>query len=224
MGRNTILFVVRMVIQMLEMDPKQKIAVLVLAAFMLFGAGFKYAQVQKDRLLPAVVLEQGGQEVLNGGDPISPGDLKTQEIVVHVAGAVARPGVYRLPEGSRAVDAVDAAGPAADARLDLINLAAPLVDGQKVQVPGESDLSAPSSAGLSSGTSGGWNSSPAAVNINTADQAQLETLPGIGPSLAGRIIQYRESNGPYRSTEDIKNVSGIGDVRYNQLKDLISVY
>ncbi|MEW5952904.1 MAG: ComEA family DNA-binding protein [Bacillota bacterium] len=207
---------------MLEMDNKQKIAVLVLAAFILFGAGFKYALMQKEKLLPAEVLEQGPREVEGSGG--EPRDIAPQEIVVHVAGAVASPGVYRLPEGSRAVDAVDAAGAAVDARLDLINLAAPLVDGQKIQVPGESDLSSTAGAGLSSGVSGEWGGSPALVNINTADQAQLETLPGIGPSMAGRIIQYRETSGPYRSTEDIKNVSGIGEKRYEQLKDLISVH
>lgn len=216
------------VIFVLQLEPKQKIAVLVVVALILFGGVYKYVQMQRVQLTPAKVLEQANDE--NGGGLVSttaPAG-KPKEVVVHVAGAVIRPGVYHLPEGSRVVDAVEAAGPAGDARLDLINLAAPLVDGQKVPVPGEQDtgLQAVAQTGgtnLSTGASGGFGMSTT-VNINTADQVQLETLPGIGPSLAGRIIQYRETNGPYRSPEDIKNVSGIGDKRYEQLKSLISVY
>lgn len=216
------------VMVVLHLEPKQKIAVLVLVALILFGGGYKYAQMQRVQLTPSKVLEQANDE--SGGGPVAataPAG-KPKEVVVHVTGAVVRPGVYSLPEGSRVVNAVEAAGPASDARLDLINLAAPLVDGQKVPVPGEHDAGSQAVAlsggtALLTGTAGGFGN-PATVNINTADQVQLETLPGIGPSLAGRIIQYREANGPYRSPEDIKNVSGIGDIRYEQLKNLISVY
>lgn len=212
------------VMVVLQLEPKQKIAVLVVVALILFGGGYKYFQMQRSQLAPAKVLEQASDGLIAATDPVG----KPKEVVVHVAGAVIRPGVYHLPEGSRVVDAVEAAGLAGDARLDLINLAAPLMDGQKVPVPGEQDTGLQAAAltggtALSTGASGMFGV-PTTVNINTADQVQLETLPGIGPSLAGRIIQYRETNGPYRSPEDIKNVSGIGDKRYEQLKSLISVY
>jgi len=214
-----------MVVVVLNLEPKQKIAVLVMVILILLGGGYKFIQMQRVQLAPAKVLEQAGDDSGQVGAAVPAS--KPREVVVHVSGAVVRPGVYHLPEGSRVVDAVEAAGPSGDARLDLINLAAPLMDGQKVPVPGEQDIGMqaavlPGSTVLT-GVTGGFGM-PATVNINTANQVQLETLPGIGPSLAGRIIQYRESNGPFRSTEDIKNVSGIGDKRYDQLKDLISVY
>jgi competence protein ComEA len=132
---------------------------------------------------------------------------------------VVLPDVYTLPHGSIVKDALVAAGGAADdADLDRINLAAALAEGQHVYVPHQGEDLPPievPARGASSGADG-------LVNINTADAAQLETLPGIGPSLAGRIIAYREANGPFASVDDITQVSGIGPATLEEIRDLIT--
>jgi competence protein ComEA len=136
---------------------------------------------------------------------------------VYVSGAVHQPDVYTLPPESIVKDAVMAAGgPADDADLDRINLAAPVADGQQVYVPrlGEETLRVqPLSI---------QPDASAKVNINTADRAALESLPGIGPTLAQRIIDYRQANGPFAGVEDIMDVSGIGTGTFEGLRDLIT--
>ncbi|MEW6286076.1 MAG: ComEA family DNA-binding protein [Chloroflexota bacterium] len=143
-------------------------------------------------------------------------------IIVHVTGAVPRPGVYALPKGARVQDAVSAAGGfLAEADKESLNLAQELEDGQKLDIPFLEGFSPvlPTAAVQ-------MTVSPAdadLVNINTASAAELETLPGIGPTIAQKIIEYREQNGPFLSTEDIINVSGIGPGTYERIKDLITV-
>jgi competence protein ComEA len=135
-------------------------------------------------------------------------------LVVDVAGAVPRPGVYELPDGSRVNDAVEAAGGfLAEADKANINLAAPLEDGQKLDIP---FLPGAATAGVPQSTP-----NPTAININTADAATLETLPGIGPTLAQAIIDYRETSGGFYFIEDIMNVPGIGPSKFEDIKDLI---
>jgi len=210
----------------IQLERKQQLILLIVVGALLFAGGVKYAQV-KGRAAEAdkPVLQKSGES-------------EKREIMVHVAGAVARPGVYHLPRGSRVADAVEKAGVGADANIDAINLAAALTDGQKVIVPAKEVVSPAGTGGAGTdagrgnpfavpaggSSTGGKTSAAALVNINTADAAQLDTLPGIGPALAQRIIQYRETNGPFQSIEDIKNVSGIGDKKFDDLKDLISVY
>ncbi len=139
------------------------------------------------------------------------------ELWVHVAGAVQHPGLYRLPIGARVGDAVASAGGlSADARPASVNLARVLSDGEQVLV---ADSSEP--PGVS--TSGGKAASGGLVDLNTADEATLDTLPGVGPSTALRIVQDREKNGPFRAVEDLQRVSGIGPKRFEQLKDLVTV-
>ncbi len=136
---------------------------------------------------------------------------------VYVSGAVQSPDVYWLPPASIVKDAVLAAGGAApDADLDRINLATELVDGQHVYVPHLEEEDPPqewSSAQRSMGVR---------ININTADAATLELLPGIGPALAQRIIDYRERNGPFARPEDVMNVTGVGPAIFAQIQDSIS--
>lgn len=142
--------------------------------------------------------------------PPTPGPL-----VIHVAGEVAAGGVYELPPGSRVADAVDAAGgilPEGDETG--LNLAEMLVDGQQVFVPGDADSPSPSAGQGPSGTR---------ININSASSFQLQQLPGIGPSIAQRIIDYRDQNGAFEDTIDVVNVSGIGPATYDKIKDLITV-
>jgi competence protein ComEA len=140
------------------------------------------------------------------------------QVVVHVAGAVRSPGLYRLDEGSRVADAVAlAGGPGAKADLAAVNLAAPLVDGTQVLVPrvgaarAESGAHAPTAAGAAG-----------PVHLNSATLEQLDTLPGIGPVTAQQIVQHREENGPFRSVEDLDAVPGIGPARLEQLRDLVA--
>ena len=139
-------------------------------------------------------------------------------VVVHVAGAVAAPGVQRLRAGSRVIDAVDAAGgllPDADA--GRVNLAAELTDGTQVYVPvvGETPP-----AGVTT-VSGEDSSGP--IDLNIADAAALETLPGVGPATAAAILDHRDRNGPFASVDGLLEVRGIGEAKLAQLRDLVRV-
>lgn len=140
-------------------------------------------------------------------------------LIVHVAGWVKAPGVYELPDGSRVIDALDAAGGARrDADLSALNLAAPLTDGQQVLV---SQL-APAVEGRGV-TVEAAAPATALVNINTASAEDLETLPGIGEVLAATIVQYRDEHGPFTSVDQLVDVSGIGEVTLEELRDLVTV-
>lgn len=137
-------------------------------------------------------------------------------IYVHLLGAVVNPGLYALPPGSRAVDAVAAAGGfAGDADRTSLNLARFLSDGEQVYVPveGEEPQDRPGAIGDLGGK----------VNLNTADATTLETLPRVGPAMAARIIAWREANGRFTAPEDLKSVSGIGDKTFEAMRDLITV-
>lgn len=154
-------------------------------------------------------------------------------LMVHVAGAVKEPGVHTVKRGGRVADAVAAAGGATDqARLDMLNLASRLDDGQKVYVPSQADVLAREKGGgqdpLWPGYSGdegftGGPGQPRTVNVNQADVRALEELPGIGPALAARIVEYRRRHGPFRRPEDLQNVTGIGPVKFNGMRDHIAV-
>jgi competence protein ComEA len=125
-------------------------------------------------------------------------------VVVDVVGAVRRPGVLRLPGGARVLDAVRKARPTRGANLAGLNLAERLADGEQVVVPGR---------GVPVGTGGGATATDAPVHLNSATLEQLETLDGIGPSLAQRIIDYRAEHGGFRSLDELDQVSGIGPAR-----------
>jgi competence protein ComEA len=143
-------------------------------------------------------------------------------IRVHVSGAVCQPAVYELAPGSIVQDAVDAAGgPASDADVDCINLALELRDQQQVYVPRRGEAHSPPP--VSGGEPGGGGPAGALVNINAATATELEVLPRIGPTMAQRIVEYREANGPFGAIEDIQNVPGIGPATFEGLKDLITV-
>ena len=138
------------------------------------------------------------------------------QLVVDVAGAVARPGLYHLAAGTRIADAVAAAGGAtAKADVTLVNLAAPLADGEQVLVPQIGVAAAPGAA------PGAAPSATAPLDLNTATAEQLDALPGIGPTTAQKIIDYRQANGPFRSVDDLEAVPGIGPSKLAQLKGLV---
>jgi competence protein ComEA len=135
---------------------------------------------------------------------------------VYVSGAVEHPDVYTLPPGSIVKDAIVAAGgAAADADLDAVNLALPLSDALQVHVPRQGEASHPRP--LQGSPSPGGSQ----VDLNTAGAAELETLPGIGPALAQRIVDYRQTHGPFQTIEDIMQVSGIGPATFDKIKALI---
>jgi competence protein ComEA len=135
-------------------------------------------------------------------------------VIVHVAGKVGAPGIVELPAGSRVVDAVDAAGGADDGvDLSSLNLARVLVDGEQVAVGIDPLPVAPAGAG---------ETAPI-VNLNTATTADLETLPGIGPTLAANIIAWREENGRFTMVEELQEVSGIGPKKFEALADQVTV-
>jgi competence protein ComEA len=142
-----------------------------------------------------------------------------KKLLVHVVGAVREPGLYRLDDGSRVDDALQAAGgPKPRANLELINLAAPVADGQQVIVPvrgGE---------GAAGGSAGGLPGAPAGpVHLNSATLEQLDTLPGIGPVTAQKILDYRNEHGAFSSVDELDSVPGIGPARLADLKKLVDL-
>lgn len=151
-------------------------------------------------------------------------EVAKNEIAVYVSGQVKTPAVITLEDSGslRLVDAVNAAGGMTElADTEAINLAEPLSDGQHIHVPTK-EIFFRDIAAQASGTNSNSNSN-GLININTADAKELEKLTGIGPVLAGRIIEYRESNGAFKSIEEIKKVRGIGEKTFEKLRDEITV-
>ena len=145
-------------------------------------------------------------------------DDSNTDIYVHICGAVINPGVYQVPAGTRVYQALELAGGSSDdAYLSGINLADKLADGQKVYIPSEGE----NAEGILSTDSGDVQS--VMININTASEAELMTLPGIGQSRAKDIINYRVKNGLFESINDIMKVSGIKEAAFEKIKDLIKV-
>ena len=174
-------------------------AILLLGRFVL-GAG---TTTQAEPLPPPPVVAAG----VTG--------LPSSRVVVDVVGAVRRPGLYRLRQGSRIADAVARAGGATDkADLAQVNLAAPLADGEQVVVPRRG---APGAVG--GGSSTGAPAGP--VQLSTATLEQLDTLPGVGPSTAQKILDYREKHGAFSSVDELDAVPGIGPKRLEQLRELV---
>ncbi len=187
---------------------RERIGLVGVTAVVLAGAGLWYA-----RSLPQPVA------IRQRPAPAPPDSLASPTpsvLFVHVAGRVRRPGVYEFQPGDRVIDAVQAAsGPRKDADLDALNLAALLTDGEQVLVPSRTP------GGSAPG--GGSTSAPGLVNVNTAPEADLESLPGIGPVLAQRIIDYRTEHGPFVSVDGLLDVSGIGPATLDDFRDLVTV-
>ena len=191
--------------------PMYKKAMFILLIIVIAAAGGTYYGLYQEE--QSVVLESAGT---------SESDLPAKEITVYVTGAVNKPGLVKVPEGARAADAVNACGgllPTADS--EKVNMAQALKDGQQLKVPEKNPTANGSQIERS-------NKSKSAdigekVNINTADEKALDTLPGIGPAMAKRIIEYRETEGAFQSIEDIKKIRGIGDAKFAKLKDKICI-
>lgn len=196
-------------------------------------------------VVAAVNQPPAGQHGSTAADPAAP-PSEPERLAVHVAGAVAEPGVFYLPAGRRVIDALAEAGGALPAAaLDALNLAAPLQDGMKVYVPTADEVAAAAagrlppalSLGPAQQAAGPWVSvagaaaaaapqaAPAAgaVDLNRATAAELQTLPGVGPAMAERIIAYRQAAGGLQSVDELVNVSGIGPSRLAELRPLVTV-
>ena len=184
---------------------------IVVMVAVLGGAGLWYA-----RSLPKpVTIAQAGP---GAAQQASASPSPTVVLIVDVAGAVHQPGVYEFAEGDRVIDAIERAGgqlPKAD--LSLLNLAAPLVDGTQILVPKSGLPGAVVPGGTVPGSSSGL------ININTASATELETLSGIGEVLAATFVEYRDTNGPFATVDDLMDVSGIGPATLEEIRDQVTV-
>lgn len=218
---------------MVELTKTQKIIIAVGIICILIVIGiFLYKRTQ-DTDYSTLMLEPEEEAKENNIDQEQ--EKRENKIKVHVAGYVEEEGMVELAEGARIADALEAAGGATlEADLSRVNLAYVLQDGQKIYIPSileveeeeeEEEYITEGSGGviLEEGEEEKNNEAEGKVNINTATQTELETLNGIGPSIASKIIEYRKQNGNFQSIEEIQNVSGIGDSKYESIKDDICV-
>ena len=188
---------------------KKSLLVLLVLALVVCGGAY-YGMSSEDE---AVVLDTASRPEA---------ETKQASIMVYVTGAVYRPGMVELKEGARAADAVEACDgflPQADS--ENVNLAQTLKDGQQLKIPARRDGAEPPQQGAK-GKNGAAGGETALVNINTADEKELDSLPGVGPSTAQKIIEYREQEGAFTAPEDIMKVRGIGKGKYEKLKDRIT--
>lgn len=162
----------------------------------------------------------GAAEQRAGAAPV-PGELRAEpapRLVVHVVGAVRRPGLYRLANGARIADALRRAGGATRrADLSLVNLAAPVSDGTQVVVPRRAPLAGTGGTGETGSAAAGGP-----LHLNTATAEQLDELPGVGPVTAQKIIDWREQHGAFSSVDDLDAIPGIGPARLEQLRELVA--
>ncbi|BCW96052.1 MAG: helix-hairpin-helix domain-containing protein [Fimbriimonadales bacterium] len=230
-----------------KLSPKERAALISvylasLALVWTLGYGWGRSSGAGSPLQAAGVGAQGGAEVIdltqppnpeaapaNAESPVAP-ESPPAEAVVHVSGAVKKAGVYRLAPDSRVADAIEQAGGATEhADLDALNLAEPLHDGQQIHVPRKGETPAPALASNSASRASRSAPKPTAaapqfpINLNTADAEQLEAIPGIGPVLAQRIIEYRQTHGRFQSVDDLLEVHGIGAKRLENMRPYVTV-
>lgn len=186
---------------------RKSMLVLLLLALVVGGGAFYGMHSQQE----AVVLDAAEQPA---AEEASAG------VTVYVTGAVQQPGVVTVAAGARTADAVNACGgllPQADA--ERVNMAQPVKDGQQIRVPEKKETG---TAGAD-GKAAPGKDADGCVNLNTADEKALDALPGVGPATARKIIEYRESEGGFQSTEDLMKIKGIGQAKYDKLKDKVTI-
>lgn len=201
---------------------KEQIVILVLVLIVSISLGFKY--VLKDIIKPKDQISENIEEIDSVKDEIE--EIEESPIIlVHISGQVYNPGIYQLVKGDRVNDAVNLAGGLTkNADLDRINLAKKVADEEKIYIPevGEEIAHEVNSINAIALTESTTNSNNGIININTCSKSELESLPGIGTVTADKIIEYRNDN-PFKSIEEIMNVSGIGDKKFEGIKNLIIV-
>jgi competence protein ComEA len=210
---------------MLRGDPRVGIALLVLIAVVAGYVWYRAGSGSADTAAPPARVAATSPRASGPTAAVdTPSTSAGNRLFVHVAGRVTKPGVVELPAGSRVIDALEAAGGGLpDADLDRLNLAAKLADGQRVLVQKVGDPAAPADPGAASGGDPAEPGGGGPINLNSATAAQLEELPGIGPSYAAAIIQLRDQRGGFRSVNELRDVRGIGEKRFAELKDLVTV-
>lgn len=197
---------------MKKMNNNVKIIILIGIVFIIIFVIFYFKKIEENSYN-----EYSYQEYFEEQENKIIEDKKT--IIVYITGEVNKPGVIELEEGKRIVDAINAAGGTTlKAALNQINLAYLLKDGMKIYVPNVEDKNIEYIT-----TNIGDSSSKEKININMANEKDLQKLPGVGESTAKKIIKYREENGEFKNIEDIKNIKGIGESKYEELKDKIEI-
>lgn len=213
-------------------DARMGVAILIVVAVVAGILWYRIGVGGGDDAPAAGVVRSTATTTASGTAPPRASDTPTTDkassgghaLVVHVAGAVSHPGVVELPSGSRVIDAIEAAGGGlADADLDRLNLAAKLADGQRVLVVHVGEVAVPDATGGGSDAGSGTEAAGGLVNLNTATQAELEELPGLGPSLAGAIIDERTRRGGFQSINELRDVRGIGEKRFADLREKVTV-
>jgi competence protein ComEA len=167
------------------------------------------------------LVSRGGTAATTPPPILPPATVSTTpaRVVVHVVGAVRRPGLYRLSQGARVADAVARAGGATrKADVSLVNLAALVSDGEQVVVPRRGAAGAAGAGGAA----GGMGASTGPIHLNSATVEQLDTLPGVGPVTAQKIVDYRQKHGAFTSVDELDAVPGIGPARLDELRDLVA--
>lgn len=202
----------------------KKIILVVLAIIILFFWNFFNSKNENNQI------EENELNVAKTNSTEENSETEENIIVVHVTGEVKNPGIVRVKEGSRIEDIIEAAGGLTEnADITNVNLAYLVEDGMKIRIPSNNEEDLASKNYITSDSGNGVliseeeDSNSNIVNINEATQTDLETLPGIGPSLATRIIEYREENGRFKEIEDLKKVRGIGDSKFENIKEYIKV-
>ena len=203
---------------------KEQIVILIVVFIIIISLGLKIVMgkiVKPSSLI--VELDTIEEFELTTHEIILDEEDDNEEIMVHISGQVYKPGIIILESGKRLVDAIELAGGLKkDADLDRINLAKKLSDEEKIYIPKMGEEINLEIETVSMESTGGGSSGTGKVNINTCSKEELISLPGIGEVIAGRIIEYR-SNNPFRSIDDIKSVSGIGDKKFEGIQELIIV-
>lgn len=193
---------------------KKQIIIVVIASILI---GYYLFSNQKQNVVTENLTDFTLQNTVQN-EVINPEENIEETILVHVAGQVANPGVVELKQGDRIQNAIEKAGGILEtANLSNINLASFVEDGMKIYIPSVTENN---EINISSQEEAVLNSK---ININTANQTQLEELEGIGEITASRIIEYRKQNGKFKTIEDLKNVKGIGDAKFDKIKDDIEV-
>ena len=211
-----------------NLTKKQKIIVIAIAGIVVIG--IMYFIYNKNQVKEDINIEN---EILVNNVITNENNTNDDIVIIHITGRVKNPGIVKLKEGSRIEDAIESAGGLTEnADITKVNLAYVVEDGTKIKIPSasEEDIGDEDIIDSKSGDNiiieekaVPTNNSTQTININKATEKEFETLPGIGPSLASKIIEYRNQNGKFESIEDIKNVNGIGDNKYEKIKDLITV-
>lgn len=218
---------------MKQISKKQKIILMFLGIIAVIGITY-YSYTNEKNI---EISQENELEVENETNEINVDEENSEKIAtikVHVSGAVKNEGVYELEEDARIADAIEKAGGVSDiANMKNVNLASKLEDGMKIYIPKqgedvlENNLEENSNNKETtlggSGTNSNVENEKGKININKATKEELDTLPGIGESTAQKIIKYREEHGSFKNIEELKEVKGIGDAKYEEIKDLVDI-